>query len=98
MVWGEELVWTSEHMCHRYENWVGGLNGDWLVFRQRFFGVFFLIWYVLDVDDKPNYNHPIVANETSLPIDPMADTAPNYAEKQRNHPDRFITNPNIINT
>ncbi|HYI56708.1 MAG TPA: class I tRNA ligase family protein, partial [Microlunatus sp.] len=34
---GEELGWVPEHMKYRYENWVGGLNGDWLISRQRFF-------------------------------------------------------------
>jgi valyl-tRNA synthetase len=36
---GREIQWVPEHMRHRYENWVEGLNGDWLISRQRFFGV-----------------------------------------------------------
>ncbi len=36
---GEELAWVPDHMRHRYSNWVNGLNGDWLISRQRFFGV-----------------------------------------------------------
>src|SRR6266545_2490732 len=36
---GRELHWHPEHMRARYESWVEGLNSDWCVSRQRFFGV-----------------------------------------------------------
>src|SRR5690606_15501451 len=36
---GRELNWHPPHMRARYDNWVGGLAGDWLISRQRFFGV-----------------------------------------------------------
>src|SRR5262249_45516257 len=36
---GREITWVPEYMRHRFENWVSGLNGDWLISRQRFFGV-----------------------------------------------------------
>ena len=53
---GHELHWHPPHMRVRYENWVNGLNGDWLVSRQRFFGVSFPIWYPLDADGPPDHD------------------------------------------
>jgi len=95
---GRELSWHPPYMRARYENWVEGLNGDWLISRQRFFGVPFPVWYPLDSDGEPRYDRPIVPPEEMLPIDPSSDVPPGYSEDQRGKPDGFIGDPDVMDT
>jgi valyl-tRNA synthetase len=98
IVRGRDLSWHPDHMRHRYENWVEGLNGDWLVSRQRFFGVPIPLWYRLDAEGRPDYEHPIVPDEAALPIDPQSHVAPGYAAQQRDQPGGFTGDPDIMDT
>jgi valyl-tRNA synthetase len=95
---GKELNWHPEFMRHRYENWVDGLNGDWLISRQRFFGVPIPLWYRLDEVGCPDYEHPIVPEEAALPIDPQSHVAPGYTAEQRNQPGGFTGDPDVMDT
>ncbi len=64
---GKTLNWFPEFMKHRFDNWIKGLQWDWCISRQRFYGIPFPVWYC------NKCNETILADKKSLPVDPLKD-------------------------
>ncbi|HEY1295771.1 MAG TPA: valine--tRNA ligase [Chloroflexota bacterium] len=62
---GRRMRWFPEYMRGRYESWIEGLNWDWNLSRQRYYGVPFPAWYC------GTCRAPIMARKEDLPIDPQ---------------------------
>jgi valyl-tRNA synthetase len=72
---GELVAWWPEHMLARYRAWVEGLNWDWCISRQRYFGVPIPLWFCLDCGEV------VLADEFHLPVDPVDDAPSNPCPK-----------------
>ena len=95
---GRELEWHPAYMQTRFENWANGLNGDWCISRQRFFGVPFPIWYPLDAQGRIDHGRALMPADEDLPVDPSTDTPPGYRADQRGVPNGFAGDPDVMDT
>ncbi len=95
---GRELAFHPDFMRVRYENWVNGLNGDWLISRQRFFGIAIPLWYPIDADGQVRHETPLIPRDEQLPIDPLSDVPDGYEESQRDQPGGFTGDPDVMDT
>ncbi|UNX55861.1 valine--tRNA ligase [Georgenia sp. TF02-10] len=95
---GRELDFHPDFMRVRYENWVDGLNSDWLISRQRFFGVPIPVWYAVGEDGAVDHERVLVPDEAQLPVDPSIDVPPGYTADQRDAPGGFAGEVDVMDT
>jgi valyl-tRNA synthetase len=94
----DELTWHPDYMAHRLRSWIEGLNADWNISRQRYFGVPFPLWYQVDEHGAVDFASRLIPDEAHLPVDPSTDLPQGYDESQRGQPGGFVGEPDVMDT
>ena len=59
-----QIAWYPGHMLRRMENWVGQMEWDWCISRQRIFATPIPVWFCRKCGEL------VVPDEKDLPLDP----------------------------
>lgn len=68
--------WNPDWMRVRIEQWIDGLNWDWCISRQRYFGVPFPVWYSKRAGEEGKL---LYADADQLPVNPIVDLPKGYS-------------------
>ena len=93
-----ELSWHPAAMRSRFQTWVEELPSDWMVSRQRFFGVPFPLWFPVADDGTVDHDTLLLPEEARLPLDPSTDVPEGYTAGQRGRPGGFVGAPDVMDT
>lgn len=74
-----ECNWHPKSMQKRMEIWIEGLNWNWCISRQRYFGVQLPVWYS---QRKGEEGKIILPKIEDLPIDPLNDLPKGYSKEE----------------
>ncbi|MBN2109466.1 MAG: valine--tRNA ligase, partial [Methanosarcinaceae archaeon] len=66
----DEIEWLPPYMKVRLENWIGTMEWDWCISRQRLFATPIPVWYCKECGDA------LVAKEEWMPVDPTRQQPP----------------------
>ncbi|MDB2414307.1 class I tRNA ligase family protein [Rickettsiales bacterium] len=71
----KECNWYPDYMRIRVDQWIDGLNWDWCISRQRYYGVPFPVWFSKRAGEEGRI---IVADIDQLPVNPLVDLPKGY--------------------
>ncbi|XP_049849333.1 valine--tRNA ligase-like [Schistocerca gregaria] len=94
---GAKVQWLPPSMAQKYNDWIQGLNSDWCISRQRFFGVPIPVYYRVERGNVL-YDQIILPSADRLPVDPLSDPPSEFPEAQRHSENGFAPDPDVFDT